>query len=182
MATHPKSYSPDPKAQGNRSDFFYLNGELHRAIHLNRAEDILTVYNFARRQKMVYNGRDIRLRRQPAFTTKQVATMINRHRQTIVNDMYEGNIKRPARSWPIRKDYAGRGTLRWSEEDIMAAHEYYATRHFGRPRQDGLVTPLPLPSKTELRAMIRQHGRTVLFTKDKEGDFVPVWKARTIYT
>jgi hypothetical protein len=48
------------------------------------------------------------------------------------------------------------------------------TVHIGRPRKDGRVTPGRMPSKAELRALMRHD--TMTYVKNADGEFTPVWK------
>jgi hypothetical protein len=48
------------------------------------------------------------------------------------------------------------------------------TVHRGRPRKDGTVTNSNLMSRAELEALMKEDK--ILYTKDKSGEFVPVWK------
>lgn len=62
----------------------------------------------------------------------------------------------------------------WAEKNIMELHDYLSTRHRGRPRNDGLIIPQAMPSKRELRAMIRQEE--IFYVKDGD-EFKPIWRA-----
>lgn len=99
--------------------------------------------------------------------------MLCRNRVTLENAILEGKVKAPQRIYKLdlsRKP----GKYLFSEKDILAFHDYLLTVHIGRPRKDNKITPGKMPSKTELRAMIRHD--TVFYVKSKDGDFVPMWK------
>lgn len=100
--------------------------------------------------------------------------MLNRTRKTLEYAIMDGNVEAPQHTYRIggtRDKYK----YMWDEKHILEAHAYFSTVHYGHPRKDGRVTPLKLPTKRELRAMIRQEE--VLYVKTAEG-FVPVWRAQ----
>jgi hypothetical protein len=152
--------------------FFFYRGDLHKKIHINRGIDVITAWNFPKATLNKYVYTDVRNNGEKAFTTKQVAEMVNRKPLTIKKCITEGKIFRPQISYSIED--RNEGSFFWCEKDILALHEYLSSIHGGRPRADGRVTPKELPTASELRAMIRQG--TVLYVR--QGDkFVPTWRA-----
>jgi hypothetical protein len=101
--------------------------------------------------------------------------MLNRHRVTIERAIIAGDVQRPQHTYTLDND---RNIFQyfWSEPDIVAAHQFFATVHQGPPRKDGMITPRKMPTLRELRAMIRQEE--VLYVKNDKGEFVPVWRAQ----
>lgn len=156
--------------------YFFYNGDLHKKIQINRAKDTLVAWNYPKGKVERYVYSDVRKNGGQAFYTAEVAKMLGRDPTTLYRALYAGMIREPQQSYGLdekRNPYA----YFWSEKDIMELHEYFSTVHYGRPRMDGLVTPLALPTAAELRAIIRQD--TVFYVK--EGDkFVPTWKAERI--
>lgn len=156
--------------------YFILDGEVHRRLHIQPGADILTAWNYPRHKRMGYNYTEVKRRAEIAYTTKEVCKMINRTRPVLENAILDGNVPAPQKTYYL----SGNGFkqlewYRWGEKDIFAAWEYFCTVHRGRPRKDGLITPAPLPTAAELRAMIRQE--IILYTKTEDGDFVPSWRA-----
>lgn len=153
--------------------YFFLNGLLHKKLHINRGADELTAWCYPLGQRMTYSYTDVRRRHEPAFTTQEVGRMLNRGRLALERAMIAGDIERPQTTYGIDEN---RNTFQymWSEKNIMDAHAYFSGVHKGRPRKDGMITPMRLPTARELRAMIRQEE--ILYVRD--GDkFVPTWAA-----
>lgn len=154
--------------------FFYLNRKLHQNLHVNRGKDIVTTWNYADGKVAKYNYTDTIKAARPAFATRQAGQLLNRKRLALENAILNGNIERPQFSYTIDEN---RRMIQywWSEDDIFAAHDYFSSLHYGRPRKDGFINPFPIPTPRELRAMI--DNEEILYVK--EGDtFVPTWRAK----
>lgn len=153
--------------------YFFYNGDLHKKLHINRGADLITAFNYPQGKAMKYSYTDVKRNGEKAFSTKQVAEMLNRAQRVIEKEGRSGNIHRPQAQYGLehRRDHA----YYWSESNIMELHAYLCTVHKGRPRNDGVVTPWRLPTVAELRAMMRQG--TVYYVKDDDGNFVPTWEA-----
>jgi len=161
------------KAQ-RRLLYFYLNDTLHRALHVNRADDTIIAFNFVEGKRVAYNYTDVQKNKKHAYSISEVAKLINRHVDTIKRHLRSKDIRKPQQAYALDdKDKLGR--YYFTDEDIKEIREFFKTVHIGRPRKDGKVTASNIPSRTELEAMLR--NETVLYVKDKDGDFVPVWKA-----
>lgn len=156
-----------------RSRLFYLHGDLHRILIINRPSDLVTCWNYTKNETVGYNWSDVRKRMDKAFTTQQVADMIGRHRVVIEGYIIKGLIRAPQRTYTLNEERKP-GKYMWCERDVYDLHDYLLTVHIGRPRKDGRVTPAAMPTKAELRAMM-QHD-TVMYMKSKSGEFVPVWR------
>ncbi|QGH79382.1 hypothetical protein SEA_LIMPID_49 [Streptomyces phage Limpid] len=153
--------------------YFYLNGDLHKVLSVTRAQDFVVCWNFPQGKRVGYVWSDVRKNHGKAFRLQQVAEMIGRHYITIKRDILEGRIKAPQRIYAFNENRTP-GAYYMSEEDVYALHDYMMTTHIGRPRGDGKVTVRDMPSKAELRAMMKHD--LVTYVKTKDGDFVPVWK------
>lgn len=156
--------------------YFFYRGDLHQKIHISRPSDVITAWNYPKASLEKYVYSDVRRNGQAAFSTKQVAEMINRSQKTIRRAVQEQMVRKPQFTYGLddkRNEYA----YYWSEKDIMELHTYFKSVHFGRPRKDGLVTPKPMPTASEVRAMIRQG--TVFYVKVGD-EFVPSWNADNI--
>jgi len=153
--------------------YFFLNQQLHKRLNSNRGKDLLTAWNYPERKKVSYSYTDVVRRHKKAFSTGEVANLLNRSVLTIERAIMRGDIARPQYTYRM----GGTKTYKfyWQEEDIMAAHEYLASVHIGRPRNDGEITNNSLPTPRELRALINDED--VLYIK--QGDtFVPTWRAK----
>lgn len=156
--------------------YFYYKGELHKKIRINRSADIVTAWSYPQGRAVQHQYSDVRKNGSKAWTTREVCKMVNRTRNVIDVAIREGMVPAPQMTYGIdenRNPYA----WMWSEKDIMNLHDYLLTVHKGRPRKDGLIVPHAMPSKAELRAMMRQD--TVFYVQTADGEFVPTWEATT---
>jgi len=172
------------KSKGNRessikpsSTIFFLNNELVRLVHFNRANDICTLYNFIqdKEQTMLYS--DFKKHRKRAFALKKVAKIFNRSRMQV-----ERWIKKELINPPVGAVAGGKRVFQklsyFSEDDLFTIRSVLATIHKGRPRKDGRVKPsMDIPTEKELRSLIGD--AIMLYTKTKDGKFVPVWSEET---
>lgn len=156
--------------------YFFLNDEVHRRLHVNRGKDLLLAWNYPAEKKVRANYSTTLQRYKPAFSTTQVCKMVNRSRTTLEVAMNSGMIERPQFTYGLDENKNFYQYL-WNEKDIMDLHEYLSSVHHGRPRKDGQVTPAPIPTPRELRAMINDEA--ILYVK--QGDtYVPTWRAKEI--
>lgn len=155
-------------------NYFYLNKNLHRRLHINRGADTITTWCYPLHKRVAYTYSDVKRRMEPAYTTKEVGQMLNRGRLTLEHAILNGDIEEPQFTYGLN-EHKKKFKYMWHEDNIMEAHAFLSTVHKGRPRKDGLVTPYRLPTARELRAMIRQ--QEILYVKDDNGEFRPVWQA-----
>ena len=155
--------------------YFYLNGNLHRRLHINRGADIIEAWCYPLAKRVAYTYTDTRDRYEPAFKTPEVCQMLNRGHDHMRHAIMDGNVEPPQNTYTLDSN---RHMLKymWDEKSIMKARDYFASQHYGRPRKDGRITPKPIPTVRELRAMIRQEQ--VVYVKNEAGEFVPAWKAQ----
>jgi hypothetical protein len=153
---------------------FYLNGNLHYVVHINRSKDLATCFDYNDGKLKVYPWSEVRRKRGNAFTLTQAAKLINRHPDRIRRYMDAGEIERPQREYDLETGRPGR--YFFSVEDMMAVHEFMSSVHRGRPRKDGKVTNNSTPDRETFRAML--DSNKLFYIKDEEsGEFVPVWRA-----
>ena len=166
--------------RGKFPRYFYLSVNdrgplLHRREHINRGEDIIEAWCYPLAKRVAYTYSDTVDRYEPAFKTVEVCQMLNRGHDRMRHAIMNGEVEPPQFTYTLTPARAMRGYM-WHENDIMKARDYFASLHRGRPRKDGKVNPAPIPTRRELRAMIRQEQ--ILYVKNEEGDFVPAWKAQ----
>lgn len=133
----------------------------------------MEAWNFREGRVVGYVWSDVRKNMQRAFTLQEVASMIGRHRVQIQNYIINGDIKRPQRIYTLDGDKKP-GKYFMSESDVLALHDYLLTVHVGRPRNDGKITPGKMPTKAELRAMMKHDVVTGVMRPG--GEFIPTWK------
>lgn len=158
--------------KGSNLKYFYLNGQHHRVLRVSRAEDIIIAWNYEECKRVTYIWSVAKQNMQKAFLIREVAKMFRRDKLVIHDYIREGKIRKPKQMYALETKKPG-GFL-FSEDDLRDLHSFLLTVHRGRPRNDGQITSSKLMSRAELEAMIKQE--TVLYTKDNNGEFVPVWK------
>lgn len=156
-----------------RLKYFFADGDLHKTLSVNHAQDICIAWNYPQGRTVGYVWSDLRKRYTKAFSVSEVSDMIGRHRVNIQRYILRGEIKRPQQTYSL-DERKSPGKFFMSEEDVYILHDYLMTVHIGRPRNDGRVIPGRLPTKTELRAMMRHDVH--MYTKTDDGEFIPVWK------
>lgn len=157
-----------------RIRYFYLNGKLHKVLRRSRAEDLLVAWDYQDGKRVAYSLADVNKNKQHAYPMSQVVKIIGKHEDTIKLQMYKGNLKYPQQAYSLNGNKTP-GKYFWSEDDIRDMHNFFKTVHRGRPRKDGRITPGDMPSRAEVEATMRQDN--ILYVKNDDGTFVPVWKA-----
>jgi hypothetical protein len=154
--------------------FFYLNGNIHKALHRNRAEDLLIAWDYGAGKRIAYSLSDVAKNKKPAYTITQASKMIGRSPDTIKRHWRAGEIRKPQQVYSLDENRVP-GKFYFSEDDMRELQDFFGTVHRGRPRKDGLITSSNIPSRAELDALMR--NEKVLYAKNNDGEFVPVWKA-----
>lgn len=152
--------------------YFYLNGNHHKVLRISRAEDIIVAWDYENKKRVSYIWSVAKQNMQKAFTVNEVCKIFGRDRWSIHTFIEEGKIKRPKQTYSLENGNPGK--FLFSEDDLRDLHSYLLTVHRGRPRKDGAITQGKVMTRAELEAMMKHE--TILYTKDKAGDFVPVWK------
>lgn len=166
-----ETYNSLPPIPGNKKVWF-LNGDLVRVHHLNRSNGIMSVYNIVKDQIESCLISDFKRNRERAYTVGQTADLVNRHKKYMPSLMKRGVIPHPtgsqkggATGWQVRSYY--------SESQVREIRDILASYHFGRPRNDKLITNDVTPTKQELT---RRMGDGILtYTKTEDGRFIPIW-------
>jgi hypothetical protein len=153
--------------------YFFLNGELHKKLHVNKSSDVITAWNYDQAKRIGYSLSDAKKNLQQAYTINEAAALLNRHRNRILEYIEKGFITRPKMTYTLDSKKKPVKYL-MSEDDVMMVREFLSTLHRGRPRKDGLITSKNVPTKQELRAKIK--NEVVLYQQTDDGEFIPVWK------
>jgi len=151
---------------------WFLNKELHRVYHRSRAAGVVTLYNINQDKLVTVQVEEWVKKRQKAYTMKQTGAFVNRHPKYIPYLVKNGVIPAPigaqpggARAWQVRCYY--------SSDTVFEIRDILASRSWGGPRKDGLITNNYTPTVQELR---RRMGQEMLqYTKDADGKIVPIW-------
>ena len=166
-----EEYNAAPVVSASKQVWF-LNGDLVRVHHINRASGIVALYNINEDRLEMCLLADFRKNRERAYSVNDTAKLVNRHRKHMPRLMHQGKIPLPTgaskdkgRGWQIRSYY--------SESQVHEIRDILATYHIGGPRKDGLITNNKTPSRQELN---RRMGDGILaYTRTEDGDFVPIW-------
>jgi hypothetical protein len=166
-----EEYNNAPVVPGNKKVWF-LNGDLVRVHHINRSNNIMSVYNIVKDQIESCLVGDFKKNRERAYTVGQTADLVNRHKKYMPQLVKRGVLPPPtgsqkggATGWQVRSYY--------SESQVRELRDILASYHMGQPRKDKLITNNLTPSKQELT---RRMGDGILtYTKTEDGRFIPVW-------
>jgi hypothetical protein len=146
----------------------FINDELHHLIHINIPADVVTTYNYIQDKIIRYPYKAMKKSMKKAYGIGDVAKIINRHPDRIRAAIKAGEIPEPQKSGP-------RGKKFWKDDDILNIQDYFANVHFGRPRNDGAITPKKnTVTKEEVDAKLGR--REVLYVQNSDGEFIPVWR------
>lgn len=154
------------KRAGARKKFlyFFLNNKIHKVIKLSRAKDELIAWCYPDKKRVLYAYSEVKKYKESAYTTKEVAELLNKHKVTIEEYILTGKIKIPQRIYPIGNPSSEWSKFMFSESDILDLHQYILDVGYTKN----------MPSRTELTALLKQN--IILYTKTDTG-FVPVWRA-----
>lgn len=166
-----EEYNDLPIIKGAQK-LWFLNGDLVRIHHLNRSNGIVSVFNVNEGRLESCLLSDFKKNREKAYTVKETAMLVNRHRKYMPLLMKKGVIPIPTgaalnkeRGWQIKAYY--------SESQVFQIRDILATYSMGRPRKDGLINNDVTPTRQELT---RRMGNGILtYTKNSDGEFIPVW-------
>jgi hypothetical protein len=158
----------------SRLRYFYLNGRLHKVLRRSRAEDLLIAWDYQSGKRVAYSLADVNKNKQHAYPISEVVKIIGKHEDTIKLHIYRGSLKAPQQAYSLNGNKTP-GKYYWSEDDVRDMHDFFKTVHRGRPRSDGKITVGDMPSRAEIEAMMKQEN--ILYVKNNEGEFIPVWKA-----
>lgn len=173
----PPSLAPLERTATQKAHFF-LDQKLYKVLTQDRAADILTAWDFTDKKIRQFVLSDAKRRMKNAYDTVEVAHLLNRNRMVIQGYVNQGKINSPVRIHEKGRNAHGKpfNKMKWSEEDVLALHDYLLTVGGGRPRKDGtLYSAARIPSRRELLAMMRQ--QPMFYMKTAQGEMVPVWSA-----
>jgi len=155
---------------------FFLNGDIVRLTSFNRAMDIAYVFNITKQTEHTMLYSDFKKHRKRAYTVINAARLLGRSRMQIYRYYRDGLIEPPTGIMPGGERVFHKKSY-YSEDDIFKIREVMSTIHLGRPRKDGRTTNNHTLTEKELRA--KMGDALVLYTKTKDGDFIPVWSEET---
>lgn len=156
---------------------FFMNGKLYKKLHIYRAGNLVYAWDYEDHKRVTFLHTDVKNLSNKAYSTPEVAEMLGVHRQTINRVIKSGDIKEPIKPYPLSNpdDHWHNAPYVWSKEDILDLHECLVSKNWKGRQSKYFMSNRPLPNRIELIAMLDQG--TVLYTKNKDGEFIPVWKA-----
>lgn len=164
-----------PRKKSAKLRYLFLNGELMKVLFISRPRDEIELWSYPKHERAVYTYSTVRKNMEKAFTTLQVAKMVNRNKITLKRAIDSGDIERPQATYGLT-EIGKEHYFMWCEKDIMALHAVLLSRHAGGGVfGPGRNNPKNLPNAREIRAMIRHE--TILYAKTDDGKFVPTWQA-----
>jgi hypothetical protein len=152
--------------------WFFLNGQLHKLLSVSYARDECVAWCYPENKRKLYQWSDIRRRASRGFTVRQVANMMNRNPQQINRYIWSGQIEKPAMAVGPGSNFSIRI---FTEEEVFKIRDVVASQSRGRPRNDGLIVPLNVPSREEVYAKMKYNAQ--LYIKTEDGRFVPLYEA-----
>jgi hypothetical protein len=89
-----EAYNSAPVISGSKKIWF-LNNDLVRVYHLNRASGIMSVYNINKDRIESCLLGDFKKNRERAYTVTETATLVNRHKKHLARLMLQDKIPKP---------------------------------------------------------------------------------------
>lgn len=145
--------------------YFFLNNKIHKVIKLSRAKDELIAWCYPDKKRVLYSYSQVKKNMEKAYSTKEVAGVLNKHKVTIEDYILAGKIKRPQFVYPIGNPESSWFKFMFNTSDILDLHSFILDSGYSNN----------MPSRTELLAILRHN--MVLYAKTNDGNFVPVWEA-----
>lgn len=155
---------------------FFLDKDLVRLITSNRGANIVYLQNITQSKEQTMLLSDFKKHRKRAYTFSNTARLLDRSNMQLYRYIHRGLIEPPMGILPggermfTKKSY-------YSEDDVFEIRRVMASMHRGRPRKDGKTTNNHVLTEQELRA--KMGDALMLYTKTKDGRFVPVWSEET---
>lgn len=161
-----------PVIKRSRRKTWFLDGELVRVLHINRAQGIVILWNHAKSLQMSTTVIEFKRKRKKAFTVVETASLLNYHRKSIPRLVKGGFLPPPVGTLPEGRT-AFHHLSYYSEDHIWEARNLMAQTHMGRARKDGRVTNNKTPTEHELKYAMGEG--LIYYVKDDEGRFIPVF-------
>lgn len=157
--------------------YFFIDKRLHRVLKRNIPANLVEAWSFEDHAVVKFLYTDFQKKCVPAYRTKEVADMLNVSTRTLKRMLAGDNVRLPVKSYPIGNQTASEhnSAYWWGLWNILEAHEYLLTVHYGRPRKDGEITPNQrMPNRAEVIA--RAERQVVLFSKEDAQTYVPQYR------
>lgn len=154
---------------------FFVNEDLVRLLNSNRGLNIVNLFNITQDKEQAMLLSDFKKHRKRAYTIIKTARLLNRGPAQIYRYINDGIIKPPTGSLAGGQRSFTKLSY-YSEDDIFEIREAMSHIHRGRPRKDGKISNSVL-TEQELRA--KMGDALMLYTRTKDGRFIPTWAEET---
>lgn len=165
-----------PKKYRQKSVWF-LNGTLVKKQHISRAQGTIILHDINKEEKFMVPMSEWKKKRRRAFLVSETARLLNLHRKSLPRLVKRGLLPPPVGAVPGGVSVFGKKAY-YSEDTIKDMRQVLAGQHIGRPRKDGYITNNKTPTALELSSAMGDSAQ--LYTKDKSGNFIPVF-AESLY-
>lgn len=156
---------------------YFLNNDLVRIVHINKSDNIITVYNTNQDKTQTMLLSDFKKHRKRAYRTKDCATLLSLSAVQLNRHIRSGFVH-PPKTPTLGGERKFHHLSYYSEDDLFILRDSLSQVHRGRPRKDGRITNYGIPTERELRS--RLGDAMMLYAKNKSGEFIPVWEERAL--
>jgi hypothetical protein len=170
-----------PSQDGERqvkpsNSIFFINKDLVRFVTSNRGQNIAYLFNITQNKSQTMLLSDFKKHRKRAYTVVNTARLLNRGPAQIYRYVNDGLIDPPTGAQPGGERKFTKLSY-YSEDDVFAIREAMSRIPRGRPRKDGKISNNSVLTEQELRA--KMGDALMLYTRTKDGEFIPVWSEQT---
>ena len=81
--------------------YFFLEGRIHKSLYVSRAKDEVTAWCYPDKRRVMYNYSLVKKYMKRAYTLKEAAKVLNKHKITIEDYILAGKIQAPTKIYPI---------------------------------------------------------------------------------
>ncbi len=151
--------------------YFFWDDKLHRTLHIDRPRNILIAWSYDDGKKVQFVYSHIKVHRQRAWRTSDVARLVNRSKSTLNRYIRSGGIKAPVKSYSMDGDEKYIGIGFWQAKDIYALHDFMLEQPMLGKRA---AADYRTPSRMELTAKMEEGTSYVIV--DDEGNKTRAFK------
>jgi len=77
--------------------YFFLDGKIHKSLRISRARDEIVAWCYPERRRVMYNYSLVNKHMQKAYTLREAAKLLNRHKITVEDYILAGKIQQPTK-------------------------------------------------------------------------------------
>lgn len=148
---------------------FFLGDNLYTRIKVQKHLDQIECWGHVEKAFVLLSFSYVLHNQETAYGTTEVAKMLWRAPGSLLNSIQRGNIRPTIAYIPVGRPDADPIMYAWNKKGIMEAWEYFVNTNYR-----GSGSPVPTPSKKELRAALNHE--VVMYIRDDSGEFIPTWR------